>query len=747
MWNRLDNDLAVLLKLLTSVRIHAILYQDIGFYSSQIASTHIRRRISRDMMRVHAARRAVQRIRQSPLVVQTDAVQLLNFAEALIRSNNAPVRSAGDKTPETTVHPRCALTLHYADPSQIVLARVLQELARSCIAQLLRQPQDTSPTSLLILASRIVNCDIHPPLHNKNIEVKEKLTNIAHNYPAAEHSNHIIAALRHREVTWAIISSSISAIALMLIAVIILNPKVASETIFLILAGGILLERTLTSTRLSLLGCPNTAAHFSDKIDVSGFIDRTTIAVPVLLGSESQVVDLLAIVDANAKAQPAVTIALLTDFPDADSPVDTPYEKTLLRRVTSGLKRLTEAHGNRFCLLHRDRTWSATQRCFMGHDRKRGKIDALNSFINDGKHRDISFEWGVIEKLKATMFVLVLDEDSQVDINTVSRLLRARQQRLAMKDSQESVALIYCPSHYVRPRTIIGMGPFVTPFVALSPKDRSLSFDVLGECVYTGKGLYSVEEYQGALSGRIASESVLSHDTVEGSWLKPAFVSDALISEGFPATFQSLLARSHRWSRGDFLNSLLLVRQLIRGEMHPFGPSRAARIYLAYMLICRASVLVMPFVLLASLDSKHAPYGATLPLLALFIIGPGLLAHIISILRGQYFGKVALIIRLQSLPKIIVLAGAALIMSLSRSISTADAAFRSGIAFALNHRRLDWIPTSHSRGTEELSRLALTILLPWAFVLLVSGRPNFAQVLLMIIWVIWQLVVMAQSDK
>lgn len=76
--------------------------------------------------------------------------------------------------------------------------------------------------------------------------------------------------------------------------------------------------------------------------------------------------------------------------------------------------------------------------------------------------------------------------------------------------------------------------------------------DNFGEGIYTGKGIYDLKAFNLCLKGRVKENSVLSHDLLEGSYLRCGLVSDIMLLDGYPKSYISYLTRLSRWIRGDY---------------------------------------------------------------------------------------------------------------------------------------------------------------------------------------------------
>ena len=63
--------------------------------------------------------------------------------------------------------------------------------------------------------------------------------------------------------------------------------------------------------------------------------------------------------------------------------------------------------------------------------------------------------------------------------------------------------------------------------------------DNFDEGIYTGKGIYDVEVFYDVLKDTIPENSVLSHDLLEGSYLRCGLASDILLMDGYPSNYIS----------------------------------------------------------------------------------------------------------------------------------------------------------------------------------------------------------------
>ena len=75
--------------------------------------------------------------------------------------------------------------------------------------------------------------------------------------------------------------------------------------------------------------------------------------------------------------------------------------------------------------------------------------------------------------------------------------------------------------------------------------------DNFKEGIFTGKGIYDLKTYSKVLKDVIPENVVLSHDLLEGCYLRCGLVSDIMLMDGYPTKYNSFMNRLSRWIRGD----------------------------------------------------------------------------------------------------------------------------------------------------------------------------------------------------
>ncbi len=67
-----------------------------------------------------------------------------------------------------------------------------------------------------------------------------------------------------------------------------------------------------------------------------------------------------------------------------------------------------------------------------------------------------------------------------------------------------------------------------------------------------GKGIYDIDAFIATTENRFPDNQILSHDLLEGSYVRSGLVSDIHVYESYPSRYFADLSRRHRWIRGDW---------------------------------------------------------------------------------------------------------------------------------------------------------------------------------------------------
>jgi len=293
----------------------------------------------------------------------------------------------------------------------------------------------------------------------------------------------------------------------------------------------------------------------------------TLVVVPALIGSRDDVEDALRHLEIHhlANMQGAVHFALLSDWPDSSSE-QSPADLELLDFARSRVAELNSRYPvegvPRFHLLHRRRLYNEAQGCWMGWERKRGKLEELNGLLRGDK--DTTFIAPDSPLPQNVQFVMTVDADTRMTRGAVARLVGKLQHPLNRPVIDGARKRLGSGHAILQPRVTASLttGDEASFFQRVYSANRGMDpyvfavsdvyQDLFGDGSFTGKGLYHVDGMETALAGRIPENAVLSHDLLEGGYARAALASDVELVEDYPTRYSVDAARHHRWVRGDW---------------------------------------------------------------------------------------------------------------------------------------------------------------------------------------------------
>jgi len=257
---------------------------------------------------------------------------------------------------------------------------------------------------------------------------------------------------------------------------------------------------------------------------------------------------------------------LLTDFADADHET-LPQDQVLVEAVKRKIQELNLKYKRKeddlFFLFHRPRRWNELENKWMGYERKRGKINDLNSLLRGGPTESFSVIQADQTIFSIIKYVITLDADTQLPMGSAWKLIGTMAHPLNQAyydDQKERITKGY---GILQPRLATSL-PDVTGSLyarmhgnepGIDPYTRASSDvyqDLFEEGSFIGKGIYEVDVFRKVLERQFAENSILSHDLLEGCYLRSGLVSDIQLFEKYPTHYQADIKRRSRWVRGDW---------------------------------------------------------------------------------------------------------------------------------------------------------------------------------------------------
>jgi cyclic beta-1,2-glucan synthetase len=294
---------------------------------------------------------------------------------------------------------------------------------------------------------------------------------------------------------------------------------------------------------------------------------RTLVVVPSLIGSRDDVEESVRTLEVHhlANMNGALHYGLLSDWPDSREEQTAADDEILAfarHEVEKLNQRFPQEGAPKFYLLHRRRLYNDAEGCWMGWERKRGKLHELNLLLRGDS--DTTFLPADDQLPEGVVYVMTLDADTKMTRDAVTRLVGKLAHPLNAPVLDPKTGKVVSGWSILQPRVTAsltthdeasffqrvysanrGMDPYV---FAVSDVYQ----DVYGEGTFTGKGLYHVDAFESAIRGRIPENAVLSHDLLEGAYSRSALVTDVELVEDYPTRYTVDASRQHRWARGDW---------------------------------------------------------------------------------------------------------------------------------------------------------------------------------------------------
>lgn len=294
----------------------------------------------------------------------------------------------------------------------------------------------------------------------------------------------------------------------------------------------------------------------------------TFIVIPTILNQEKKVEEFFKKLEVFYLANKSENLyfALLGDCTSGTKqvePIDTKIIQAGIREVEKLNQKYSEGEEKKFYFLYRKRTWCDGEECYLGWERKRGLLTQFNECLLEGEQDGFSYVSFRPEERPDVRYVITLDADTDLVLNTGLELIGAMAHILNHPKLNPEKDLVIRGHGIIQPRIGIDLEAslktnFTKIFAGSGGVDSytnaisDIYQDNFQEGIYTGKGIYDLKTFNQVLKGKIPENVVLSHDLLEGSYLRCGLASDILLMDGYPKNYLSYRVRETRWIRGDF---------------------------------------------------------------------------------------------------------------------------------------------------------------------------------------------------
>lgn len=305
------------------------------------------------------------------------------------------------------------------------------------------------------------------------------------------------------------------------------------------------------------------------KLDYSKGIpkeSRTMVVIPTIVGNTQKIKEMFDVLESFYLVNKSDNLyfTLLGDVKAANTK-DTDYDAEITAYGEKYAKMLNDKYKKElFYFIYRKRIWNPKEDTFLGYERKRGAlIQFCKILLGEPVDEEKYFQINMLhDKNLDIKYVITLDTDTKLVLNSALNLVGAMAHPMNKPILNSAKTKVIGGYGLMQPRLSIdieatnkslysqifaGIGGFDT-YSAIVP---NVYQDAFGEGSFVGKGIFDLHIFNDLLSNTFPDNRILSHDLLEGNYLRCGYVSDIELIDDFPSKFLIDVTRQHRWARGD----------------------------------------------------------------------------------------------------------------------------------------------------------------------------------------------------
>ncbi|SHI04026.1 Cellobiose phosphorylase [Clostridium collagenovorans DSM 3089] len=311
--------------------------------------------------------------------------------------------------------------------------------------------------------------------------------------------------------------------------------------------------------------------RFVPKMDFTKGISKessTIVVIPTLITDISGIIELVKRLEIYylSNDDKNLSFAILGDLIDSESK-NNQNDRDLINATLDFIEKLNKKYffneEKKFYFLCRERKYNEKEGYYLGWERKRGKLLEFNRLLRNQGNTTFNVISSDIAKLKEAKYIITLDTDTELPRDCGKKLVGAMSHILNTPHKSPKTNKIVRGYGLMQPRIGINiLSSNKTHFSKIFSGETGIDTyttavsdvyqDLFGEGIFTGKGIYDIDTFQDMLDYNIPENTVLSHDLLEGSYVRCALVSDVELIDDYPAYYSSSCKRLHRWVRGDW---------------------------------------------------------------------------------------------------------------------------------------------------------------------------------------------------
>lgn len=305
------------------------------------------------------------------------------------------------------------------------------------------------------------------------------------------------------------------------------------------------------------------------KLDYSKGIpeeSRTMVVIPTIVASKEKVKTMFDTLESYYLINKSDNLyfTLLGDVKALNEEV-APFDKEVSEYGEEYAKKLNAKYKKDiFYFIYRKRLWNEKENQYLGYERKRGALLQFNKILlGEELDEEKYFNVNMLHDNKLHIkYVITLDTDTKLVLNSALNLVGAMAHPLNTPVLNKEGTKVINGYGIMQPRVGVDIEATnksvysqvfagVGGFDAYSSVVPNVYQDTFGEGSFVGKGIYDLKVFNKVLDQTFPDNLILSHDLLEGNYIRCGYVSDIEFLDDFPSKFLIDVTRQHRWARGD----------------------------------------------------------------------------------------------------------------------------------------------------------------------------------------------------
>ena len=293
----------------------------------------------------------------------------------------------------------------------------------------------------------------------------------------------------------------------------------------------------------------------------------TMVVIPTIVKTKEKVKELMKKLEIYYIANKSENLyfTLLGDCSESNKEEEE-FDKEVIEEGKKQIEKLNKKYSQEhelpiFNFIYRKRIWNEKEESYLGWERKRGMLNQLNEYLL--KNINNPFLYNSIEEIPQIKYIITLDADTDLVLNTAQELIGAMSHILNKPIIDKQKNIVVEGYGIMQPRVGINLDvslktTFTKIFAGAGGIDNytnaisDIYQDNFKEGIFTGKGIYDLKVFSEVLKNEIPENTVLSHDLLEGCYLRCGLASDIMLMDGYPTKYNSFMNRLSRWIRGDW---------------------------------------------------------------------------------------------------------------------------------------------------------------------------------------------------